>query len=117
MAFSIRTLIHHAWLFAFYGTAGVFLTLVVVFVLYMNSREDLSVWHFAHLDEEFTVDSDVSSFKDYLALEDRLFKQLDEEVYAKIAPDQEGQINRYNKGSLSDRNGGRKTGIAVLNWQ
>ena len=102
MASVIRTLLRHAWLFAIYGSAGVFLTLVVVFILLMNSRADLNVWHFADLDEEFTVDSDVSSFKDYLALEDRLFKQLDEEVYAKIAPDQEGQINRYNKGSLSD---------------
>ena len=97
-----RTLFHHALLFAFHAVVGVFLTLVVVFVLYMNNRVDLSVWHFAELDEEFTVDSDVSSFNDYLALEDRLFKQLDEEVYAKISSDEKGVINRYNKGSLSD---------------
>ncbi|MFC1695118.1 alpha/beta hydrolase [Pseudomonadota bacterium] len=102
MLFTLSTLIRHAWLFAFYSFIGVFLTLVVVFVLYMDSRADLNVWHFADLDEEYTVDSEVSSFKDYLALEDRLFKQLDEEVYAKITPDQKLQINRYNKGSLSD---------------
>jgi alpha-beta hydrolase superfamily lysophospholipase len=102
MTFTIRTLIRHAWLFAFYGFTGVFLTLVVVFVLLMNSRADLNVWHYADLDEEFTVDSDVSSFEDYLALEDRLFKQLDEEVYAKITPEEKGEINRYDKGSLSD---------------
>jgi len=97
-----RTLFNHALLFAFHAVVGVFLTLVVVFVLYMNNRADLSVWHFAELDEEFTVDSDVSSFNDYLALEDRLFKQLDDEVYAKITSDQKSIINRYNKGSLSD---------------
>ena len=56
----------------------------------------------AELDEEFTADSGVSSFKEYLALEDRLFKQLDELVYAKIEPEQKGLINRYNRGSLSD---------------
>jgi alpha-beta hydrolase superfamily lysophospholipase len=98
----LRKLIHHLWLFAFYGSAGVFLTLVVVFVQLMNDRPDLSIWHFAELDEEFTVDSEVQSFEEYLALEDRLFKQLDDEVYAKITSDQKSIINRYNKGSLSD---------------
>ena len=68
----------------------------------MNSRADLSIWHLAELDEEFTVDSQVSSFGDYLALEDRLFKQLDDEVYAKIRASEKSLINRYNKGSLSD---------------
>lgn len=102
MAFPLRTLIRHAWLFAAYGFMGVFLTLVVVFVLIMNNRADLNVWHYADLDEEFTIDSDVSSFEDYLALEERLFKQLDEEVYAKITPEEKGEISRYNKGSLSD---------------
>ena len=75
---------------------------MVVFVLYLNNRPDLSVWHTADLDEEFTTDSEISSFQEYLALEDRLFKQLNDEVYQKIAADQETQINRYNKGSLSD---------------
>ncbi len=100
----LRKLIHHALLFAFHAAVGVFLTLVVVFVVLMNNKADLSVWHIAELDEEYTVDSDVSSFKDYLALEERLFKQLDEEVYAKITSDQKDVINRYNKGSLSDPN-------------
>ena len=86
----------------FYGSFGVVLALLVVFVILMNGRPDLSIWHLAELDEEFTVDSEVSSFRDYLALEDRLFRQLDHEVYAKITDDQKGLINRFNKGSLSD---------------
>jgi alpha-beta hydrolase superfamily lysophospholipase len=102
MALGMRRIFRHALQFVLYGSAGVMLTLVVVFVLLMNNRADLSIWHLAELDEEFTVDSGVSSFKDYLALEDRLFKQLDDEVYAKITDDQKGLINRFNKGSLSD---------------
>jgi len=102
MAFRIRSLLRHLLRFGFYGAAGVFLTLVVVFVLYMNGRPDLSVWHLAELDEEFTEDSDVSSFEDYLALEDRLFKQLDDKVYAEITPGQMTQINRFHKLSYSD---------------
>ena len=102
MLLRLRRLFRHALLFGASGFIGVMLTLVVVFVVLMNSRADLSVWHLAELNEEFTVDSDVSSFKDYLALEDRLFKQLDDEVYAKIRASEKSLINRYNKGSLSD---------------
>ena len=102
MASRLRRLFRHVLIFGASGFIGVMLTLVVVFVVLMNSRADLSVWHLAELDEEFTVDSQVSSFGDYLALEDRLFKQLDDEVYAKIRASEKSLINRYNKGSLSD---------------
>lgn len=85
-----------------YSTVGALVVLIVVFVVYMNGRADLEVWHLAVLDEEFTADAGVHTFTEYLALEERLFKQLDERVYAKIADDQHRQINRYNRGSLSD---------------
>ena len=62
MAFNLRFLFRHAARFVWYGSIGVLLTLVVVFVLLMNNRPDLSIWHLAELDEEFTVDSQVSSF-------------------------------------------------------
>jgi len=102
IAIQLRKLIRQALLLAIYGATGVFLTLIVVFVLYLNGRPDLSVWHLAELDEEFTVDSEVSSFRDYLQLEDRLFQQLHDEIYAKIPDDQKSSINRFNTGSLSD---------------
>ena len=102
MVSRLHRLFRHALLFGASGFIGVMLTLVVVFVVLMNSRADLSIWHLAELDEEFTVDSQVSSFGEYLALEDRLFKQLDDEVYAKIRASEKSLINRYNKGSLSD---------------
>ena len=98
----LRSIVRHVLGIGIYGAVGAFFTLLLVFVLYLNNRPDLSIWHLAELDEEFTADSGVSSFKDYLALEDRLFKQLDELVYAKIEPDQKGLINRFNRGSLSD---------------
>jgi len=80
MAIRFRGMVRHVLMIGLYGSAGAVLALVVIFVLFMNNRPDLSIWHLAELDEEFTADSGVSSFKDYLALEDRLFKQLDELV-------------------------------------
>jgi alpha-beta hydrolase superfamily lysophospholipase len=102
MTSRIRKIVHHVFLMALYGALGVFITLVTVFVIMMNDRPDLSVWHTADLDEEFTVESDVSTFAQYLELEDRLFREMDDEVAAKIAPGERGLINRFNKGSLSD---------------
>ena len=71
-----------------YSTAGALLVLVIVFVVYLNGRTDLDVWHLAKLDEEFTRYSGVETFTDYLALEERLFRQLDELVYEEAGPGQ-----------------------------
>ena len=85
-----------------YSAAGATVVLLVVFVYYLNSQADLSLWHTVTLDEEFTADSGVQTFTEYLALEERLFKQLDTQVYAKIPDSQRRKINRYSRGSLSD---------------
>jgi alpha-beta hydrolase superfamily lysophospholipase len=75
---------------------------LTVYILIVESGPDLSVWHRADLDAEFTVESDVSSFSQYLELEDRLFKQLDELVYAEVPQGRRNMINRFSRGSLSD---------------
>jgi len=88
--------------FVAYGLIGGFIVLLIVYVGLLESRPDLSVWHLADLDEEFTASSDVSDFGQYLALEDRLFAQLDALVYDKV-PQGAGQaLVRYSRGSLSD---------------
>jgi len=85
-----------------YGLLGSVIVALVVYVRLLESRPDLSVWHHADLDEEFTVDSEVSDFGQYLELESRLFAQLDELVYAKVPQETRNVINRYKRGSLSD---------------
>jgi alpha-beta hydrolase superfamily lysophospholipase len=102
MLHRLLRLIRHTFKALSYSAIGALLVLIIGFVIYMNGREDLQVWHLANLDEEFTADSGVQTFTEYLALEERLFKQLDALVYAKIPEDQHGKINRYNRGSLSD---------------
>ena len=75
---------------------------LIVYINVLENRPDLSIWHQADLDEEFTVASDVSSFKQYLELEKRLFDQLDELVYAEVPQDKRNIINRFSRGSRSD---------------
>jgi hypothetical protein len=64
--------------------AGVFLTVLAGFILFMQQQQDLRVWHTADLDEEYTTEKQVTGFAGYLALEDRLFSQLEAEIYDKI---------------------------------
>ncbi len=85
-----------------YGLAGGAMVGVVLMVMQLESRPDLKVWHEADLDEEFTAGSDVDSFEEYLVLEERLFAQLDDEVYGQIAAEDQRLINRFHRGSRSD---------------
>ncbi|HED19031.1 MAG TPA: alpha/beta fold hydrolase [Gammaproteobacteria bacterium] len=85
-----------------YGLIGSFTVLIIGAVLFLNSRPELKVWHEADLDAEFTADSPVHSFEEYLALEERLFAQLEDRVYEQVQPADQYAINRYSSGSLSD---------------
>lgn len=76
--------------------------LLIVAVRFLNNKPDLQVWHTADLSEEFTVDSNVANFEEYLELESRLFAQLDELVYSKPNTDPSTWIERYTKQSYSD---------------
>ena len=95
-------LLRHAVRSVIYAGSGAFVVLLVLAVLYLDNQPDLEVWHQAELDAEFTADSPVRTFEDYLRLEDRLFRQLDEHVYARIGAEDRLDINRYNRDSLSD---------------
>ena len=66
----------------------------------------LKPWHTVELDEEFTLemvtDGRVQTFADYLALEERLFGQLEEKIYADSETGPAHQLERYSTGSAAD---------------
>ncbi|MGB5457043.1 MAG: alpha/beta fold hydrolase, partial [Gammaproteobacteria bacterium] len=68
------------------------------------SSTQLKPWHTEKLTEEFKEHKadEVQSFDDYLQLEERLFKQLDEKVYAKTETGPEHKLDRYSSGSAAD---------------
>lgn len=98
----MNRLLRHFLLFVSYGVLGSLLTLLIVLTVTLNGRTDLDVWHLADLDKEFTADSEISTFEEYVLLENSLFVQLDEEVYAKTGLVGDDVANRYKRGSLSD---------------
>lgn len=85
-----------------YGLAGALLAALAGVVLVASRLPELAVWHTAELDEEFVAGSPVHSFEQYLALEQRLFAQLEAEVLTRIGPDASHETNRFHRGSLSD---------------
>jgi alpha-beta hydrolase superfamily lysophospholipase len=105
-------MIRHGALFSLYGLVFSFLLVLVVFVNHLQSRSDLRPWHSAELDEEFRVSSSaaVQDLRDYLQLEERLFSQLQQQVYDQVGTSDFRLLNRYNKGSLSD------PGTFTHNW-
>jgi alpha-beta hydrolase superfamily lysophospholipase len=64
----------------------------------------LQTWHTEELTEEFTADmsDEVRTFDDYRQLEDRLFAQLEEKVYARTATGSEYTLVRYSSGRAAD---------------
>ncbi|MFZ0105601.1 MAG: alpha/beta hydrolase [Thiobacillus sp.] len=82
------------------------LAALLVFVQGCSSRPALKLWHTETLSEEFTAamveTGKVRNFDDYLALEERLFKQLDELIYAKTERGPAHMLERYSYGSAAD---------------
>ena len=77
---------------------------IAIAVLQGCSSVELKPWHTEELTEEFTEEKidEVKTFDDYLALEERLYKQLDEEVYSQGETGPEYKLDRYSPGSAAD---------------
>ncbi len=77
-----------------------------VLLVYLSScgGQPLKPWHTANLSSEFTagMSNEVQTFEDYLALEDRLFEELQAEVYAEVGTGPEYALVRYSTGSAAD---------------
>lgn len=81
-----------------------FVIVLLITLLHGCGGVPMQPWHSEKLTEEFTVDKsdEVKTFDDYLKLEDRLFKQLDEIVYTQTETGPEHNLDRYSPGSAAD---------------
>jgi len=80
------------------------LSVVFIAVVQGCGTPALELWHTERLTAEFTADraDEIRSFKDYRQLEDELFQQLDEKVYAHVETGPEYALARYSSGSVAD---------------
>lgn len=70
----------------------------------LELKPTLAIWHTVPLTEEFSDQKSVHTFEQYLALEQRLFKELDTKIIAQFSHDNDLTLNRYNTKSLSSPN-------------
>jgi len=91
------------------GAVAVLVVLVAAYAIVLRDRAALEPWHLAQLDAEFTAAdaARVQSLANYLALEEALFRQLDDQVYARVPAAADGVVNRYAGGGRADPRGRR----------
>lgn len=77
---------------------------LALYVFWVRSGPALELWHTTQLGEEFTTQklNEVRTFADYLRLEDRLFAQLNQQVYARTESGPAFEFARYSTGSAVD---------------
>ena len=85
-------------------TLASFTVLLLVASVQGCSSMPLEPWHTEELTEEYTRDKadQIQSLDDYLQLEERLFRQQDELIYAKTGTGPGEVLNRYSSGSNAD---------------
>ncbi len=88
----------HGLLYCVLGSA---LTATIVFVVYLQSRQELAIWHQDILKSEYTTKSKVQNFKQYLELEKTLFQEVDKKINQKLSSNQKTKLNRFYHNSLS----------------
>lgn len=93
----------------FLGQAAliVFVTLVLAGAFAARQSRDLESWHTVQLKSEFRAGSDVHTLDEYILNEQRLFEELDNAVIAHVGQDEQNELNRFSRGSLSfpEKNG------------
>ena len=89
-----------AWLFV----ALLVSSCIVALLVSSRTSSQLEPWHTVTFTEEFRAGKSdyVQSFNDYLELEERLFRELEDEVHAQVGTGPEHALLRYSRGSASD---------------
>jgi alpha-beta hydrolase superfamily lysophospholipase len=98
----LRTLLGRLGIILAYGAGGALAALLVATIAILNNKPDLKPWHQVNLGAEFSKENPVHSFAEYLDLENRLFRQLQEQISDQIAPKDAHNLNRYHRGSFSN---------------
>lgn len=88
------------------GVLGLVAGVIALFVFLSPGETPLEPWHTEDLSEEFTAAKadEVRTFADYRRLEDRLFAQLRDKVYARTGTGPAYTLVRYSNASAADPN-------------
>ena len=101
---SIKSIARRIGLNLAIATLGFVVGLLVVYVWWARTGPPLQPWHTQVLNEEFTADQadEVRDLAGYLRVEERLFAEMDAEVYAVTPTGPDQALVRFSPGSASD---------------
>ncbi len=85
----------------------VFVTLILAGAFAARQGPQLENWHTVQLNSEFRAGGPVQTLDDYILNEQRVFEELEREVISHVEQDEQNELNRYARGSLSfpEKNG------------
>lgn len=100
----IARLLKRPMLFLMVGGLGFFFGVLAIYIVTVRGGPPLQLWHTEELTSEYSEENadEIRTFDDYLELEDRLFAELDEKIYAKTKTGPAHALARYSAGSLAD---------------
>lgn len=101
---AMRFIARHALLTVFYAAIGLLFGLASFLVLYVDRLPGLDVWHTTELSAEYSQHThpDISTFAQYQQLEQQLFAEQEQDLYALAATAADNTFSRYHKGGLLD---------------
>lgn len=95
--------LRHGLLACGYWLLGLLVGGIAVLLHVVDAMPDLAVWHDVEFESEFNSQrSDITTLGDYLALEEQLFEELEQRVYAAVDADTVQGIQRFRSGSRVD---------------
>jgi len=97
----MTTVLRQIFLFVLYGVIGVLLAAIAGAAFYLETRDDLQIWHTVDLKNEYRADLDLENFAEYMVLETALFDELEKKVVDRVEPGGANFLNRYARGSIS----------------
>jgi len=91
-------------LYSSVAALGFVLGALALYIYWVRSGPTLELWHTEELSAEFSTNNadKIRSFDDYRSLEETLFAQLDEQIYARIETGPDYTLARYSAGSAAD---------------
>ena len=93
----------------FLGQAAliVFVTMILAGAFAKRHGPHLENWHTVQLNSEFRAGGPVQTLDDYILNEQRVFEELEREVISLVQQDEQNELNRFARGSLSfpEKNG------------
>ena len=86
------------------GVLGFVVGGFALYVIVVRGGPPLQLWHTEKLTAEYSQENadEIRSFDDYRRLEDKLFAQLDEKIYARTESGPRHALVRYSAGSAAD---------------